>query len=91
MISKNVIDLAIGVMNSQIEKLESAKIALLNNELKSLTASEHFAMRNGIARFQACEQIALEVALWGHHVVQHWSEAPVADKVVLLDLLRKLA
>lgn len=88
---RTVINLAIGVMNAQIEKLTAEKLGKLNAELVSLSASETFALRNAVARFQASEKIDVETALWGHATVQHWMTSPVADKIVLLDLIKKLA
>lgn len=78
-------------MNAQVEKLSPEKQGQLKAELVSLSASEIFALRNAVARFQACAKIDLEVALWGHNTVQHWLTADVADKIVLLDLIKKLA
>jgi hypothetical protein len=91
MITREKLTLAISAMNTQIEKLTVQKLEQLRTELGNLTVSELFTLRNAVARFQASEQIDLEVALWGHRIAQHWETSPVADKVVLLEVMRALA
>lgn len=79
-------------MNAQIEKLTVEKLEQLKTELSNnLTAGELFAMQEAKSLAQASGKIDLEVALWAYRTINHWVTSPIADKVVLLEVMRALA
>jgi hypothetical protein len=92
MIKIEILKVALIKMNAQIEALSTEKLELLRNELCiSLKPSELFAMQEAKSIAQASGKIDLEVALWAYRTINHWVTSPLADKVVLLEVMRALA
>jgi hypothetical protein len=73
--------------NGKIEALDKEKYQQLSSSMASLTPREIVAYQEIKSVAQAEGRITLEVALWAYRTIGHWATSPLADKVILTQLI----
>jgi hypothetical protein len=78
---------ALARTDGKLKGMDKLTYGSLDSALKDLTPREIAQYQEVKSIAQAEGKISLEVAFWAYRLIENWSEAPLADRVILTQLV----